>query len=155
MLGVASLLVTLTAFVITIWQLVKTASATQAAADAVEAIRSRVATYDLVFELSRSQGAVREAQRHLRNSAWSDVVASFEVAREAVTRLAELPSSLQDSDVRSLREIVEELGSVAVRIDAGIQKGEVKIDAAKALKQTAIHLQALTRIGVSIQRAVQ
>jgi hypothetical protein len=153
-LGAWGLLVGAAGFPITIWQLARTQSATRAAAIAVDEVRSRVAAYDAVVEASRAAALIRETRRHIKVPAWDSTVTSYSQARDAVTRLVELPSKISAENRSELAIIIVDIGSVCDRIEAGLIKSKVSLDRGKLVKACREHEQIITKISIALQREI-
>lgn len=118
--GLVGILLTVVAFGITIWQLIQTRSASDQVKQAVEALKTRVTTYDVVTELAKATAALKESQRHVANSSWVHVIESITEARISVVMLAELQSSLDQGDRVKLSEISRELENASKRIRSSL-----------------------------------
>jgi hypothetical protein len=68
--GVFGTAATIVGFTLTFMQLSRTINATQAAAKAIASVKSRVAAYDAVFEISRATSSLKETERHLKRHSW-------------------------------------------------------------------------------------
>lgn len=154
-LGVWGILLSLGGFALTIWQLRKTQTATVAATRAVNELKSRLASYDAVVEVQKAIAFVQETQRHIRIPSWESANVSYSGAREAVLRLAEMPSSLKVDERNSLSSILADIATISDKIDTGLLKGGVAIDRGRAIRGCREHEESLIKLSISFQREIQ
>ncbi len=151
LLGVFGTGVTIIGFGITLAQLRRTATNAEAAKRAAEAVKSRVATYDAVFEVSRATAALRETQRHLRIGALESAVDSYVTVREALVRLIELPSPLGGEERARIGAMLSDITVLCDKIEAGLQRGKPP-DVTKAIKSARDHGALMTRLRIVIEK---
>ena len=82
--GLCGLLLTLTGFSVTIVQLFKAKSKTQAVADALQTLERRTDLYDIIRELERASVAVETAAKFAIRSVWDEVYDHCETARSSI-----------------------------------------------------------------------
>lgn len=68
-LAIAGLILTVLGFGLTLMQVTRAKSASEAASDEVERIRESLIRYDAALEVARATYALDSARRHLRNDA--------------------------------------------------------------------------------------
>lgn len=154
LVGAGGSILTIVAFAITIWQLIRTASANRAVASAVQALKSRVAAYDVVSELARADSALKETQRHLISGNWLHVLDSLSEARVSVVRLSELPSSLDDAHRSSLSEMSNSIENSNKRIRSALSKGSKMPDQASLLHSTGEFQMTITKLSLKVERQI-
>lgn len=152
LLGLFGTVLTVLGFALTGWQLWRTANATEAAALAVAGIKSRVATYDAIFEVSRASSALRETDRHLKRRNWPEAVDSYGDARHALVRLTELPSELDGERVTSLTDVLNEIVDFSERLEAAVLKSKDQGDVSRMINMNRKYVESLTRISIYLER---
>ena len=152
LLGVLGTILTVAGFALTGWQLWKTADATRAAAQAVANIKSRVATYDAVFEISRATSALKETDRHLKKRSWPDAVESYASFRHAVVRLIELPSSLGDEQREELRKMLRSATSSADRLERSVVGSSDPGGVVRAISNNMKAVEYLAVVSIHLER---
>lgn len=153
LVGIMGIALSLIGFGLTGWQLWRTANATKAAAEAVANIKSRVATYDAVFEISRATSALRETEKYLRKQSWSEAVDSYAVFRHAVVRLSELPSAISNDGRENLKKMLRGATSLSDKLERSVLLGNDPSDVAKAITSNKKFMESLTVIGVHLEGA--
>lgn len=152
LLGLFGTLLTILGFGLTGWQLWRTANATEAAALAVAGIKSRVATYDAIFEVSRAVSALKETDRHLKRHSWVDAVESYGDGRHALVRLTELPSDLNAERLENLSNILSEVVIFSEKIEAALQKSKAPTDVSKMINSNRRFVETLARISIALEK---
>lgn len=135
-------------------QLARTATATEAATTAVGELKVKLATYNAVVEISRASAALKETDRHLKSGGWSDAMDSYTEARQAMNRLAELPSALEGVKRDQLRSAVSRMAEFCKKLDSAIVSGKPPGGVARAIHQNRDHGDFLARISIHIEQAV-
>ena len=153
LLSALGLLVSIVGFSLTIWQLVRTASATRAAGAAVDRLKLRVATYDAIFEISRARSAIKETQSNARGSDWRRVVESYATTREALLRVRELSPHLDDKQRDKIDDVIEEINRFCDRVESSLQKGAIAFDVAKAIRAIRSHSDFVDRLRITMERS--
>ncbi|WP_344711290.1 hypothetical protein [Sphingomonas humi] len=87
-LGIWGLLVSIVGFVITLWQIQKTANATQAVSIALSRLRNRMGTFDYASECMRANRGLQHSCQLLRLKQWNDAAASLFDAQIVLHRLS-------------------------------------------------------------------
>lgn len=152
LIGIFGTLLTVVGFGLTSWQLWRTANATTAAALAVSGIKSRVAIYDAIFEVSRASSALRETDRHLKRHSWPEAIESYSDARHALVRLTELPSDLAGERVQSLADILAEVTHFSEQIEASNQKGRSPTNVSVMINSNRRFVEVLARISITLEK---
>ncbi|WP_157038988.1 hypothetical protein [Caulobacter segnis] len=152
--GILGTLLAIIGFPITGWQLWRTANATKAAANAVAAIKSRVATYDAVFEVSRASSALRETDRHLKRHSWAEAVESYSDARHALVRLTELPSNLTADRIQALSDVLSEVAQFSETIELSLQKQKSPGNVSIMINSNRRFSEVLARTSIALERDV-
>jgi hypothetical protein len=152
LIGIFGTLLTVIGFGLTGWQLWRTANATEAATKAVAGIKSRVATYDAIFEVSRASSAFRETDRHLKRHNWPEAVESYNDARHALVRLTELPSDLTADRISSLADVLSEVVQFSELIESAIQKSKSPANVSAMINSNRRFSEALARASIALER---
>lgn len=87
-LGILGIVLTLIGFGISIVQIMKAKSAAESAADAVGDVQVRVSRYDAAVDLAEAKASLQNARHYANLDAWPQFVASYEIASEALGRVA-------------------------------------------------------------------
>lgn len=146
--------VTVLAFGITICQLARARSAAKKVENAVNKLRSRVATYDLVFELSKLGSSLRETQRHISNESWSDAVSSNTESRVSLVRLSELPSSLSDPQKSRLSVLADQVEKINRQFRSTAIKGTPVANNLKLIQIVADIEIEITRLIIKVEKSL-
>jgi len=152
-LGILGTILTVVGFALTGWQLWRTANATRAAAIAVANIKSRVAAYDAIFEISRATSAMKEIERHLKVHNWPEAVDSYTEFRHALVRLIELPSQITDDFRESLKNIHAIASAFSDRLELSISKGKMPGDVSRSISENRRYVEILARISILLEGA--
>jgi hypothetical protein len=150
-LTILGLALTLIGFCITWIQLKKTKTAAEAASAEARRIKLAVATYDAAGEASKAIAALESARRHLRNAAWADVADSYDMYRRSINsinNIKELDPSIS-SAIAAANKYVSRLCN---RIEEGLSKGNVEVDAAKTISMMRQHDELASQISTTLQR---
>jgi hypothetical protein len=153
-LSVLGTILTVVGFGLTFLQLAKTRSATAAATQAIDNLKSRIAAFDVVTELSRAVASLSETRRHIKNVSWSDALDSYLEAQLAVSKLSALPSDLSGANKARLLEISDEIGRACSRIRTSLAKGTRGLDQAKALHSLSNYIVEINGMSLQVERAI-
>jgi len=151
--GSIGLLVSIVGFAATVQQLMRTADATKAAAEAVDRIKSRVAAYDAVFEISRSTSALHDINGHLKRKTWAEAITSYSNLRDALVRLIELPSALDQERKEKLSLILEETRLFSDSIESSVARSKEPQNITRAITAHRSHAEILARIRIFVEGA--
>ncbi len=109
-LGSAGLILTSLGFIISIVQIRKARNAADLAKTAVEQVQIRVSRYDAAVDLAEAKTSLQNARHYANLEAWPLFVGSYEIASEALGRVA-LQGSV--TDARLLENIKKARGRIA------------------------------------------
>jgi hypothetical protein len=87
-LGIIGILLTLVGFAVSIVQIRQAKSAAEAAAEAAGRVQVRVSRYDAAVDLAEAKTSLQNARHYANLDAWPQFVASYEIASEALGRVA-------------------------------------------------------------------
>lgn len=87
-LGVVGIVLTLIGFVISIVQIRRVKTAAVAARDAVGEVQIRIKRYDAAVDLAEAKASLQNARHYATLDAWPQFVTSYEIASEALQRVA-------------------------------------------------------------------
>ncbi|MFN4042179.1 MAG: hypothetical protein ACK4I0_10995 [Brevundimonas sp.] len=153
-LGIAGLFASVIGFSITLWQLVRTASAAKAATLAVTGIKSKFAAYDTLTEMTKASSSLKETLKHLKNAAWPDAIDSYSAAMSSTVRVAELSNDLTESERDSLGSVTEGIKRSSNRLETAKSKNIERFDGSKESALIRSHMTILTQITVSVERVL-
>jgi hypothetical protein len=105
LIGALGTAATLYGLYLTFLQAKKAVSAADQATDAVEKFKFQVNRHDASRDISQATYALDVTGRHLDNSAWRDVVDSYEDARRAIIRLDIAKLNLSDEQREALKKM--------------------------------------------------
>lgn len=152
-LTVLSLVVTVIGFVVAIYQIRRTQTATAAAAKAVGDLRSRVASFDATVEISRAAEALRETQRHLKNDQWASAVESYQAVKDAMVRLVALSDKIEMNERGQIAPMLADISELCNKIESGLERDNINVSKSRILRKAREHGVLISTIGIQIQRA--
>ncbi|AWW75106.1 hypothetical protein CD351_11775 [Erythrobacter sp. KY5] len=94
-LSVAGTLASALGFLVTIVQLRRTATATQNAANAIGALKNRMAKHDLLSECLIATKSLQHAARALNNKQWDEAVGTLLDAQTSINRISVSPQAAE------------------------------------------------------------
>lgn len=153
-LAIFGMFLTLLGFGITLKQLAKTKSATDAVTAEVARIRSSLDSYDAAQEASRAQYALNTTRRYISNGLWDEVLISYDDVRKSIMIIKSSSNerlSAYDSKFDAAVRYIEKL---CQRIEAGSASGMTEAVKAKTLTVIRQHEQLLHDVNMVLQRSV-
>jgi hypothetical protein len=150
--GLLGLVVSIVGFGFTIYQLMLTRSAAQAAVIASEQAKKRVASYDMIFELSRASSALEATHGHIRRGDWPEVLQGYSEARLALVRISQFPSALSDDSKRQVGLVSEQIERSCRRVGVNMTKGADQSELVRALQANTDYQVAVTKIHAGLDR---
>lgn len=133
-------------------QVQRTKTAAQAATEAANNVKSRVAVFDAVSEISLGIAYLHETEKHLRNGSWESVVDSYSAVRTALTRLVELSSGIDDAQRSKIRSMLTDIASLCEQIDNGMTAEQKTLQKARALKKARSYSDLLEAVKVRFNK---
>ncbi|WP_340644126.1 hypothetical protein [Phenylobacterium sp.] len=149
---VVGTVVTIVGFVIAVQQLRKTRSAAEAGNKAISELKAKLTTYSAVSEIARAMAALKETDRHLKHGGWADAVDSYTEVRQAMNRLAELPSSIDEPKREQLRDAIEQVAELCKKLDVATLSQKKPGGIAGAIHLNRQHGDFLARISIHIEQ---
>lgn len=109
--------------------------AAEAASSAVENVKVKLAQYDAFKDLSLAAYAIKTANQHLDRAAWTNIVQSYEDAREAIIRIAISVPDLHSQQRLELNNMAEQMRRFCDKVDkAKLGKAQYpEVDKAKSV----------------------
>ncbi|MDF2638125.1 MAG: hypothetical protein K0R64_1109 [Novosphingobium lindaniclasticum] len=153
-LAIFGMFLTLLGFGVTLKQLAKTKSATDAATAEVARIRSSLDAYDAAQEASRAQYALKTTRRYISNDLWNDVLSSYDDVRKSIITIR---SSSNESLIlydQKFDDAVRYIEKLCHRIEAGAGPRMTEAGKAKTLTVLRQHEQLLHEVNIVLQRSV-
>jgi hypothetical protein len=136
-LGVAGIGLTLIGFIISILQIRQAKSAAQSAADAVNTVQVRVSRYDAAVDLAEAKASLQNARHYANLDAWPQFVTCYEIASEALGRVA-LQASVTEikvaEDIRKARSRISRVCNSIEKYLEGAGPVPKKSDLNKAIR---------------------
>ncbi|MEJ6789698.1 hypothetical protein BrevBR_09095 [Brevundimonas sp. BR2-1] len=151
-IGLLGLLASAIGFAVTFVQLRRTRTAAQEAKRASEEARTRVASYDMIFELSKAASALENTQSHIRREDWAEAFHSYAEARIALVKISQLPSKLTQTTKDQISAIADQIERTGKRMSLNHTKGVDRSEQMRALQTNTDYQVALTRINASLDR---
>ena len=151
LLDAYGLIGTAVGFYIALRQIHNAQLASEAAKRASEEAKARFAAYDVISDLARAGSALKESQRHVLSSNWTDVIESVSEARLALVRLAELPSALDQGGRDTLTTMSARLEKAGKRIRSSITKGTRMPDQADVIHVMSEFQLEVTRLAMKVE----
>ncbi|MCW2380984.1 MULTISPECIES: hypothetical protein [unclassified Sphingobium] len=111
---------TLVGLLITYLQAKKASSAAAAATQAVKDFRFRIDRHDAARDIAEAEYALNQARKHLRNTAWKDVVDSYDDAQRAVVRIVVFLEASDFDKVDELKKMAAQIVNMCGRIEKAI-----------------------------------
>ena len=153
-LAIAGLVLTLVGFWITLKQLSKTKSATEAATDEVQRIRGSLDAYDATHEASRAQYALKTTRRYLNNKLWSEVLISYDDVRKSLMIIRATASDKTADHADRIDVAVKYIEKLCQRIEADMSKEISSINEVKTYAVIRQHEELLIDINIALQRSL-
>jgi hypothetical protein len=150
--GFFGLLASIVGFAITFEQLRRTKTVAQEAKRASEDARTRVAIYDMIFELSKAASALEATQGHIKREDWSEAFHGYSDARIALVKISRLPSGLSESAKSQVGVLAEQIERTARRMTVNHNKGAEKSEVMKAVQTNTDYQVAITKINAGLDR---
>jgi len=154
-LGIWGIAFSIVGFVITILQISKTQSATQAAMKAVNELRNKMMTFDSNIEIQKAIVFIRETQSHIKIPTWESANTAYKNSKVSILKLAELSPDLSESDRKTLASMLTDISTTSDNIDVGLLKGEVDVDRGRILKGCRKHEDYLVKLSIGLQRKIK
>ncbi|MFC4593062.1 hypothetical protein [Sphingobium tyrosinilyticum] len=151
-LAIIGLILTLAGFWITLRQLNKTKSASEAVKQEVERIRGSLDAYDAAHEASRAQYALKTVRRNLHNNLWAEVIISYEDVRNSLVILKSTSNLLSKDQLDQIDSAITYIHRLCERIEGDLQKKANSISAVKTSAVIRQHDQLLVDINITLQR---
>lgn len=151
LLGVYGLIGTIVGFYIALRQIYNAQLASEAAKRASEEAKARFAAYDVISDLARAGSALKESQRHALSNNWTHVIESVSEARVSIVRLAELPSSLDQSGRDALTAMSGRLEKAGRRIRSSLTKGTRMPDQSDVIHLMSEFQLEVTRLAMKVE----
>lgn len=151
-LSAVGLLVSIFGFAYTLVQVSLTKKAAEAAKEASDEARTRVAVYDVAAELSRASSALAATRDHIKREDWSAVVEGYADARISLAKISEFPSIVSNISRSNLSDIAGGIERSTRRIASALGKGEGTLDRMKILHAHAEYEVAVTAVASRVDR---
>ena len=151
-IGLLGLLASGIGFAVTFVQLRRTRTAAQEAKRASDEARTRVASYDMIFELSKAASALEAIQSHIKREDWAEAFHGYSNARIALVKISELPSTLSESAKNQVGIISDQIERTSRKMSTNLTKGADRGEVMKALQTNSEYQVALTRINAGLDR---
>lgn len=105
-LSVAGLLFSVVGFGLTLWQLNRTNSATEAVGKAIVRLRRDLGSLDVLTELRSAAEAAGEAQAHLSNQRWASALLSYNKIRHCLYKALAVDGALNAVDSETAKDFI-------------------------------------------------
>lgn len=137
MLGIIGIGLTLLGFIISIGQIRQAKSSADAAADAVNTVQVRVSRYDAAVDLAEAKASFQNARHYADLDAWPQFVTCYEIASEALGRVA-LQASVTEAkvaeDIKKARSRISRVCNVLEKHLEGAGPAPRKSELNKAIR---------------------
>lgn len=148
----AGVILTILGFVVTVAQIKKVKSASEAVSFEVNRIRQSLARYDAGQEIAKAQYALTSAKRHLRNEAWLDVADSYEDVRRAILQFKSLMPCNDDEIMGRIDEASSHIEKLCARIELGLSKPPLSVNVQKTHTMMRRHGELIASIAFELEK---
>lgn len=115
--GIVGIFLTLIGFAISIVQIRRAKTSADSAKEAVADVQVRVSRYDAAVDLAEAKASLQNARHYANLDAWPQFVASYEIASEALGRVALQVSVTEDNVIESIKKSRSRIGKVCNSIE--------------------------------------
>lgn len=121
-ISVLGTVLTLVGLFFTHRQAKRASSAASAATQAVNQFRFRIDRHDAIRDIAEAEYALNHARKHLRNTAWKDVVDSYDDAQRAVARIVVFLEASDFHQIDELKKMATQIINMCNRIEKAISE---------------------------------
>ncbi len=149
--SVAGILIVLLGFLITIWNVVRTKRAVEAANKAVAMIKDQLSTIDTLKELTDVIGAMDEIQRLHREKVWRILPDRYLSVTRSLIDIKTSHSSMTLDQQRTLQGAIQEFVTLKGSMESAIADGEENLDVPRVNAVVTRRANDVTKILVQIR----
>lgn len=153
--SIAGLVVSLIGFGITIYAVLKSKSASQRAAEAVDRVRALLTFSAAVADVSAAVTSMQEIKRLHRVRAWAILPDRYASLRERLIAIRAANTSIDDAGLIAIRGAEERLADLERRVDKALAEGREPARVTKFNEIVAADLDRLHEVLTSLKLTVR
>jgi prophage DNA circulation protein len=124
LLSASGLVLTVVGFIITIYNVVKAKSASEAAREATRDVRSKIIQIDMVAEFSAALATMDEIKRLQRQKAWPILPDRYSELRRSLVSIKSANPDLPEHHKANLQSAIVSLSRIESQIEETLDSGE-------------------------------
>lgn len=130
--SIAGLVISLTGFAVTIYNIRRSRSAAERATQAAEEARASMKKHVTVSELSEAFQAMKEIKRLHRNQEWAILPDRYDNLRELLISIKINRTDLSDEEQRQIQGMISAIAQIEHKIDVAIERGKTPYEIPQA-----------------------
>jgi hypothetical protein len=123
--------VSIVGFVFTIWNVMRSKSAAQQAADATARIRKDISRMDSVADCTQAIAAMNAIKRFHRNKAWEILPERYTELRKALISIKNNNPLISDEYKKKMQSAIQHTSSIEKKVEEALELNQAPPDAAK------------------------